>query len=86
MSDDGDAVRTPDALAAAGEVMARFRVLSGLIKAKVLTQQQASEIMIEIAHDYRSLTEEGPLEALGESIAGRHEVAAGWLLGLDPKL
>lgn len=86
MENDGLAVKTPEALALAGDVMARFRLLVGLINANVLTQQQAASIMVEIAHDYRSLTEDGVLESLGEAVAGRHELAAGWLLGRDPKI
>jgi len=57
-----------------------------LVEKKLVTQQEAADLFVSIAHDFRTLTEGDTGEPLGETMAGRYETLAGWMLGMKPEL
>lgn len=63
-----------------------FRLCQTLIDKGVLTNAEAADVFVKAANDVRSGSEDGAGQMLGEVVASRFEVMAGWLLGQSPKL
>ncbi|CAN7516293.1 hypothetical protein [Brucella pseudogrignonensis] len=84
MSDSG--WQTPNGVIFGANAMFNFRLCAALVEQGVLTQQQAANVMVETAEDIRSGSEDGIRADLGEALASRYEVFAGWLLGTKTTL
>ncbi|MDF2120111.1 hypothetical protein PY365_31575 [Roseiarcaceae bacterium H3SJ34-1] len=65
---------------------ATYRLCALLIEKGLLSKSEGSSVMTSAANDVRSGSEDGPSAAIGEGIASRLEVMAGWLHGMNPKL
>jgi len=60
-----------------------FRLCEMLVAKGILTQAEASRIMVQTADDLRSATEDDHMKAAGETVARTFEKMAAWLQG-DP--
>jgi hypothetical protein len=69
-----------ETVAAGAPALMGFRLLALLVEKGVVTQEDASKVMVQTAEDLRTATEDDA-GTVGENVARLYERMAGWLQG-----